>query len=233
MYSEAGAQVWRGIVDGFDIDVTVSQRDLKARFPGQYDILDNGTYYNHFRTYDPSMGRYLESDPIGLGGGSNHYGYVAGSPTMFVDELGLERKPGRTSPTKWPPLPANLGGKKPKWDSEGYWKGKGGGKFTWDDRSHGAGVDRGEGEQGGHWDDEESDNRYDEDGNPLPGSPDPIPGPSEEMAACPPDGIVTTENVAVAGGVALTGYLIYRGIRMAPSLWPPFWGTIPLNLATP
>ncbi|NTU86077.1 MAG: Rhs family protein, partial [Chloroflexales bacterium] len=29
------------------------------------------------------------------------------------------------------------------------------------------------------------------------------------------------------------GYLIYRGVRMIPSLFPPLWPTIPLNLAVP
>ncbi len=45
--------------------------------------------YNYFRTYDPSTGRYLESDPIGLGGGLNTYGYVGGSPVAHSDSRGL------------------------------------------------------------------------------------------------------------------------------------------------
>lgn len=32
---------------------------------------------------------------------------------------------------------------------------------------------------------------------------------------------------------AATGYFIYRGIRMLPSLLPPFWWSIPLNAVTP
>ena len=41
------------------------------------------------RDYDPSTGRYVESDPIGLQGGLNTYGYASGRPTMSIDPMGL------------------------------------------------------------------------------------------------------------------------------------------------
>ena len=44
--------------------------------------------YNYFRTYDPSTGRYLESDPIGLNGGLNTYGYAYQNPLYYYDPTG-------------------------------------------------------------------------------------------------------------------------------------------------
>jgi hypothetical protein len=46
-------------------------------------------HYNYFRDYDPGIGRYVESDPIGLKAGSNTFGYVGGNPLRRKDSLGL------------------------------------------------------------------------------------------------------------------------------------------------
>ena len=48
-------------------------------------------FYNYFRDYDPVTGRYVESDPIGLKGGSlSTYGYVDNDPVDSADRFGLQ-----------------------------------------------------------------------------------------------------------------------------------------------
>ena len=60
------------------------------RFPGQYYQAETGSFQNNQRDYFPSTGRYLESDPIGLSGGSySPYAYARGNPISLTDPMGL------------------------------------------------------------------------------------------------------------------------------------------------
>ncbi|MNQ71521.1 putative deoxyribonuclease RhsC [compost metagenome] len=87
-------EVWRWQSDAFGegaatIPPGSGLNAINLRFPGQYYDSESGLHYNYFRDYDPQTGRYVESDPIGLRGGLNTYGYVGGNPVNIFDTYGL------------------------------------------------------------------------------------------------------------------------------------------------
>jgi RHS repeat-associated protein len=63
--------------------------EFNLRFAGQYEDTESGYHYNWHRYYDPSTGRYLTPDPIGLAGGLNGYGYAGQDPIRRIDPNGL------------------------------------------------------------------------------------------------------------------------------------------------
>ncbi|HFX2217928.1 TPA: RHS repeat-associated core domain-containing protein, partial [Pseudomonas aeruginosa] len=90
--TDASGQIaWQWQSDAFGRGEALSQgsTQVNLRFPGQYYDAESGLHYNYFRDYDPETGRYVESDPIGLSGGVNTYGYVQGAPLNRIDPLGL------------------------------------------------------------------------------------------------------------------------------------------------
>jgi RHS repeat-associated protein len=73
--------------------------EFNPRFPGQYYDRETNLHFNHFRDYDPRVGRYVQSDPIGLEGGIDTYAYVNGNPAAYFDPDGLVGISGNGSVT--------------------------------------------------------------------------------------------------------------------------------------
>ncbi|MFV0886682.1 RHS repeat domain-containing protein, partial [Metapseudomonas otitidis] len=91
--NQSGNLVWSWQSDAFGIGQPKthgSNIDVILRFPGQIADAHSELFYNYFRDYDPQTGRYVESDPIGLKGGLNTYGYVYSNPITNIDLLGLD-----------------------------------------------------------------------------------------------------------------------------------------------
>ncbi len=89
MSDQAGAPAWDRVQKPFGETVSLTGAATNPqRFPGQLNDPETGFHYNYFRDYDPSIGRYLQSDPFGLAGGLNTYGYVGGNPVNYYDPDG-------------------------------------------------------------------------------------------------------------------------------------------------
>ncbi len=120
-----GTVVWRADYDAFGQAAVASGSILtfNLRFPGQYFDSETGLHYNYYRDYDPSTGRYLQSDPIGVlrdysspqlqlvitngmleatgtaGELLNHiYGYVGQNPLGWFDPYGLAKNKNKARP---------------------------------------------------------------------------------------------------------------------------------------
>jgi RHS repeat-associated protein len=89
-----GAVVWAarylpfGGIDQVIVDTGALTQNL--RFPGQWFQAETGLHQNWMRDYDPTTGRYLQADPLGLVDGPSVYGYARQSPVRYTDPRGLD-----------------------------------------------------------------------------------------------------------------------------------------------
>ena len=89
-----GATVWSALYSSFGEAqvIPASTIENNLRFPGQYFDTETGLHYNFFRYYDPSIGKYITPDPIGIDSDLNLYNYCFSNPINIFDEEGLSAK---------------------------------------------------------------------------------------------------------------------------------------------
>jgi RHS repeat-associated protein len=83
------AVVWRWEGKAFGDTAPTGTATINLRYAGQYYDAESGLFYNWRRYYDPKLGRYLTSDPLGLFAGPNTYAYVSNNPLRWTDPTGL------------------------------------------------------------------------------------------------------------------------------------------------
>jgi RHS repeat-associated protein len=83
-----GVKTWTATYQPFGGVHTTTGAPPTNRFPGQWFQSESGLHQNWMRDYDPTTGRYLQPDPLGLIDGASVYGYAAQSPMMLTDPTG-------------------------------------------------------------------------------------------------------------------------------------------------
>ncbi|MEM9099450.1 MAG: RHS repeat-associated core domain-containing protein, partial [Pseudomonadota bacterium] len=105
-----GAVVWQASYTPFGgiRQVSVDTGALSAqehRFPGQWFQAETGYHQNWHRDYDPTIGRYLQADPLGLIDGASVYNYALQNPLRYTDPRGLQVvSPPVTTVPEAPPI---------------------------------------------------------------------------------------------------------------------------------
>lgn len=72
---------------------TIKAAAKRYRYTGMERDEETGLEYHSARYYLPWLGRWLSSDPIGIGDGVNLYGYCGGNPIMANDKSGHQTDP--------------------------------------------------------------------------------------------------------------------------------------------
>ncbi|MEO1538080.1 MAG: RHS repeat-associated core domain-containing protein [Pseudomonadota bacterium] len=95
--NDLGFKVWEASYLPFGGVQASSGPNIGLRFPGQWFQSESGLHQNWMRDYDPTTGRYIQADPLGLVDGASVYGYALQNPGRYVDPTGLAStgsKPG-------------------------------------------------------------------------------------------------------------------------------------------
>ncbi|MCB2129154.1 MAG: RHS repeat-associated core domain-containing protein [Rhodobacteraceae bacterium] len=100
--NDLGVKVWEASYLPFG-GVHVATGGIGLRFPGQWFQAESGLHQNWMRDYDPTMGRYIEADPLGLVDGASVYGYVRQNPGRWADPRGEEILVLGHGPVLWTP----------------------------------------------------------------------------------------------------------------------------------
>jgi len=199
---------------------------------------DAGLLYRRNRFFDPASGRFTQEDPIGIGGGLNQYGFANGDPVNYSDSFGLTctDKDGKEIPCPEPEGGPNAVPGLELPDGRTWVRADGPSTPSKDGTTRGSRwvpsspIPGGVPQPGASWDPE---GHYD--GDNLPGQPTGRKGRvrvQPDGTKLGPDHKPLQVGAAAVGAVGI-GYLIYRGLRMIPSLFPPLWPTILPNAAVP
>ena len=249
-FAWGGSFEQRCLVNELD-KLDVSADELQPfRFQGQMFDVETGLHYNRFRYYDSDVGMFIQRDPIGLMGGNNVFAY-APNPVGWVDPLGLQcttvkNECGTNSEHTKKSCSQLLNEINDFVYRDKHLNNNGGTHGLIHRFKEQINGKNGPGTQS--WIDHEQQICGQQKGlrcrlqayasNGCGGPPPnawnyatkPVPtakewkNPSNTSAA----------KVVVGGAAAIGGgYLLYRGLRMIPSLFPPLWPTIPANAAIP
>jgi RHS repeat-associated protein len=85
--NSAGATIATNAYDEYGIPRSTNTG--RFQYTGQTWLPELGMYHYKARIYSPTLGRFLQADPIGYGDGMNMYAYVGGDPVNSSDPSGL------------------------------------------------------------------------------------------------------------------------------------------------
>ena len=87
--TEAGSNGPAEIYTYSDYGAPQSGSWLAYQYAGYRYDSETGLYYMPARNYSPALGRFLQTDPSGFGGGFNLYAYAGNAPVNLTDSTGL------------------------------------------------------------------------------------------------------------------------------------------------